>query len=383
MKDREPIVIGVLHSLSGPLATAEAPLVAAIRLAVEDINRGGGLLGRRVELRIEDMNSNASKLAPEAAQRLITEQRAVALFGCWSSGCRQVVRPVVESANHLLFYAAAHEGMEVSPNIVYTGPTPNQHVLPATDWAMGRFGRRVALVGTDSLFPRRVNAMLREFVQLRGGEVLAERYVPLDSKEVDAAVAELQALKPDLVLSTINGDGNRTFFDAIVAAGLSDLPLLSFTAAEPEMSAFGGGRLSRHFTAWSYLQSLPGAANTEFLARWRELNGLQVQASDPAVSAYLGVKLWAAAVREVGSTQIAAVNATVVQQSVSAPFGFAAMDDDTRHLWRQLRIAQVRPDGQLGEVVLLGRHIRASPWPSFRTTEHWNELLARSSGDKR
>jgi urea transport system substrate-binding protein len=375
-----PIVIGLVHALTGSLAISEQPLVAAVRLAVDEINQDGGLLGRRVELRIEDTGSDAGKTGAAAATRLIKEQHAVALFGCWSSLCRKTVRPVVEAERHLFFYPMAHEGMERSPHIIYTGPTPNQQVLPATDWAMNRFGRRIYLVGTEGLFPRRVNAMLRDFIQLGGGQVLGERYMPLASADMLELIADLKTLQPDLVLSTLSGAGNRAFFDALVAAALSDLPLLSFTAAEPEMTAYGGGRLSRHFTAWSYLQSLPGPANAGFLARLRALNGADTQASDPAVSSYVGVLLWAAAVRELGSTQTEAVNVAVLQQSVAAPHDRAALDAQTRHLWRQLRIAQVRPDGQLAEVWQLARHIRPAPWPAFRPTEHWDAIVARPGG---
>jgi urea transport system substrate-binding protein len=373
----EPIVIGLLQALTGPMATSEAALVAAVRMAVDEINERGGLLERRVELRIEDTRADPATAA-QAATRLIREHGAVALFGCWTSACRQAVRPVVEAQRHLLFYPMAYEGMERSPHIVYTGPTPNQQVLPATDWAMSGFGKRVYLVGSDGLFPRRVNAMLRDFVQTRGGRVLGERYVPLGSAGVAAVVRDLADLQPDLVLSTLSGDSNGVFFNALADAALTDLPLLSFTAAEPEMRAYGGGRLDRHFTAWAYLQSLPGAANERFLARLRRSQGESAQASDPAVSAYLAVQLWAAAVAEVNNEQTEAVNANLMQQAVAAPHGFAAIDPQTRHLWRPLRIAQVRPDGSLTEVWQTSRHIKPAPWPAFRSTEHWAEIVAQS-----
>ncbi len=375
----QPIVIGLLQALTGPMATSEGALVATVKLAVEEINQGGGLLGRRVELRIEDTRADPATAA-QAATRLIREQGAVALFGCWTSACRQAVRPIVESQRHLLFYPMAYEGMERSPHIIYTGPTPNQQVLPAADWAMSGFGRRVYLLGTDGLAPRRVNAMLREFVQIAGGQVLGERYVPLGGTDMAAAMTELVELKPDLVLNTLAGDSNRALFDALAAAALTDLPLLSFAAAEPEMRAYGGGRLDRHFTAWSYLQSLPGAANQSFLTRLRRSQGEAAQASDPAVSAYVAVRLWAAAVAEVNSAQTEAVNANLMQQAVSAPHGFAAVDPQTRHLWRPLRIAQVRPDGGLTEVWQVARHIKPAPWPAFRSTEYWAEVVARSGG---
>ncbi len=374
---RGPIVIGLLHALSGPMASSEAPLVATVKLAVEEINAGGGLLGRRVELKIEDTRSDP-RVAAAAAERLISSEHAVALFGCWSSNCRQTVRPVVETHRHLLFYPLAYEGLEQSPHIIYTGATPNQHALPAADWAMQGFGRRVYLVGTDALYPRRVNAMLRDFILLSGGKVLGERYVPLAGSDMSAVLADLQNLQPELVISTLGGSSNRAFFDALVAASLTDLPLLSLRAAEPEMTAYDGGRLDRHFTAWSYLQSQPGPANQAFLARLKRSQGEGIQACDPAVSAYIGVQLWAAAVREVGSAQTDAVNANVLQQSVSAPQGFGAVDSQSRHLWRQLRIAQVKPGGQLAEVYALPNYIKPEPWPVFRSAEHWMAVLPRS-----
>lgn len=367
-----PIVIGLLLPDGAASARGEQPLLAPVRLAVEEINRGGGLLGRRVQLRVEDTRPTAA----DAARRLIAEGGAVALFGCWTSSCHQQVRPVVEAQRHLFFYPMAHEGMERSPHIVYTGPTPNQQVLPATDWAMAGFGRRVYLVGTNDAFAHGVHAMQRDFIPLHGGQVLGERYVPADSQDVSAVVADLRRLKPDLVLSTLRGASNRAFFDGLVAAELGDLPLLSFAAIEPELRTYGGGRLDRHFTAWSYLQSLPGAANAAFLARLRALNGPDTQASDPAVAAYVSVLLWAAAVREVGNAQTEAVHANVLQQSVAAPDGFAALDAKSRRLWRQLRIAQVQPDGQLLEVWQTSRYIRPAVWPAYRSTEHWRGLMA-------
>lgn len=376
---RGPIVIGLLHALSGPMAASEAPLVATVKLAVEEINAAGGLLGRRVELKIEDTRSEP-RIAAAAAERLISDEHAVALFGCWSSSCRLAVKPIVEVHRHLLFYPLAYEGMERSPHIIYTGPTPNQQVLPASDWAMRGFGRRVYLVGTDALHARHVNAILRDFILLHGGRVLGERYVPLAGDDMNGVLADLQKLQPDLVLSTIGGSSNRAFFDALVAAGLTDLPLLSLRAAEPEMVAYDGGRLDRHFTAWSYLQSQPGPENQAFLERLRRSQGEGVQVGDPAAAAYVGVQLWAAAVREVGSAQTDAVNANLLQQSVAFPQGFGAVDSQNRHLWRQLRIAQVRPGGQLSEVYALPRYIKPAPWPAFRSTEHWMAVIPRSEG---
>lgn len=373
---RGPIVIGMLHALSGPSAKTDAPLLAAARLAVEEINAGGGLLGRLVELKVEDSRADP-RVAAAAAERLIATDHAVALFGCGSSSCRLAVKPVVEARRHLLFYPLAYEGMEQSPHIVYTGPTPNQQALPATDWAMRSFGQRVYLVGTDGVYPRHLGVVLRDFVKLGGGQVLGERYVA-PGGDFSEVAADLNRLQPDVVLSSVSGDHNRAFFDALVAAGLNRLPLLSYAAAEPEMKAFDGGRLDRHFTAWGYLQSQPGPANEAFLTRLRHSQGEGVEASDAAVASYVSVHLWAAAAREVRSPQTEAVNANVPHQTVASPQGFAALDSQTRHLWRQLRIAQVKPGGQLAEVLLMPRFIRPEPWPTFRSTEHWAQAIATS-----
>lgn len=371
--EHKPIVIGVLHSLSGTMAVSETPLVAAVQMAAAEINAAGGLLGRPVEVLVEDTRSDAA-LAAMAAERLIVEKRAVALFGCWTSACRKAVKPVVETHRHLLFYPMAYEGLEQSPHVVYLGASPNQQLLPATGWAMQSFGRRVYLVGSDYVFPRLAHVLLRDFVQLHGGQVLGERLLPLGSTDMAAVTDDLRRLKPDLVLNTINGDSNAALFGALADAGLSDLPLLSFSAAEPTMHAHGGGRLGRHFAAWSYLASLPGPGNDDFRARLRRFGGSAAEASDPVVSAHVGVQLWAAAVREVGNPQTEAVNATVGQQSVVAPHGIAIIDAQTRHLWRQLRIAQVRPDGRLDEVFASPGFIKPSPWPTYRPKAYWDAV---------
>jgi urea transport system substrate-binding protein len=371
---REPIVVGVLHALTGTMAVSEAPVVAATRLAVDEINAAGGLLGWPVLLVLEDTRSDPATAAA-AAERLISQKHAAVLAGCWTSACRKAVLPVVEDHRHLLLYPVQHDGLEQSAHVLYLGAAPNQQILPATGWALQGFGRRVYLVGSDYVFPRTANALLRDFVQLGGGQVLAERYLPLGATDMSAVLDDLRRLKPDLVLNTINGSSNQALFEALVDAGLTDLPMLSFSAAEPEMQAYGGGRLERHFVAWSYLQSLDTPQNRHFLAALHRAGNSSVATSDPAASAYAGVQLWAAAVREVGSPQTEAVNANLVQQSVVAPFGIAAVDPQTRHLWRQLRIAQVQPDGQLLEVYAQPRHIKPSPWPSYRSAEHWTSVI--------
>lgn len=372
-----PITIGLLQALSGPMAAHEAPQVAAARLAVQEINEAGGLLGRRVDLKVEDTRADP-RAAAAAADRLITSDRAVALFGCGAWGCRQAVLPVVEARGHLLFHAAATEGFESSPHIVYTGPTPNQQALPAVHWAMQRFGRRVYVLGTEGMYSRRLAVVLRDFIMLGGGQVLGERALAMGAADVGGVLADLARVRPDLVVSSVCGSGNQALFDGLVTDGLADLPLVSLCASEPEMAALQGGRMTRHFLSVAYLQSLPDAANQRFLERLRRNQGAAATSSDAGVATYAAVHLWAEAVREVGSERTDVVNATVVHQTFAAPYGFAAVDAQTRHLWRPLRIAQVQVNGQLDEVVALPRYVRPEPWPTFRSTQHWGAVLLRT-----
>ena len=370
----QPIRIGVLHSLTGTMAVSEAPLVDAVRLAVEEINAGGGLLGRPVEMLIADGRSDWAHFASEA-ERLIATEQVSALFACWTSACRKAVKPVVEEHNHLMLYPVQYEGLEQSPNILYTGAAPNQQIVPGTRWALENFGKRVYLVGSDYIFPRTANRIIRDLITAQNGAVLAERYLPLGSTDVAEVLADIQHWQPDVVLNTINGDSNAALFAALQEAGLSDLPLVSFSVAEPEMAAWGGSRLSRHFGVWSYFQSLPRAENQRFVHAFQQRFGATRLTSDPIEAAYVGVHLWAQAVRDAGTIDPPRVNSVLLRQSISAPSAIISVDATTRHLWKMLRIGQVGSNGQFKEVMTSSAPLRPEPWPFYRTHEAWLELV--------
>lgn len=369
-----PVRIGVVHSLTGTMAVSEMPLVAAVRLAVDEINAAGGLLGRPLEIVVADGKSDWGVFAAEA-ERLIVAEKVSALFACWTSACRKAVRPVVERHRHLLFYPVQYEGMEQSPNILYAGAAPNQQIVPGTRWAMQQFGARVYLVGSDYVFPRTANLIIRDLVAAAGGTVVGERYLPLGANDVAAPIADIRRLRPAVVLNTLNGDSNAALFDALVAAGLADLPLVSFSAAEPEMLAWGGQRLARHYGVWSYFQSTPGEKNRRFVAAFKAQAGTDARTSDPVEAAYAGVHLWAGAVREIGTADPARVNtATLLRQSLAGPGGIVAVEAGTRHLWKRVRIGKVRADGQFEEVYASLNPIRPAPWPSHRSRKEWQAL---------
>lgn len=375
-----PIRIGVLHSLSGTMAASERPLVDAVRLAVEEINAAGGLLGRPLEMVIADGKSDARTFAVEA-ERLIATERVSVLFACWTSACRKAVKPVVERHRHLLFYPLQHEGLEESAHIYYTGSAPNQQIVPGTSWALDTLGRRVYLVGSDYVFPRTANLIVRDLVRASHGSVVAERYRPLGDADFSAIVAELRALRPDVVLNTINGDSNGHFFRALRTAGLADIPVVSFSVAEDGLAAIGPQNFHpKHYAVWNYFQSLPNTANQRFVDAFRKRHGGDRVTSDPVEAAYVGVRLWAQAVREVGSDAAEAVNLAMAAQSLAGPSGVVAVDPRTRHLWKHVRIGRARADGQFEQVWAGVDALRPAPFPDYRSRAEWKRLIAMSPG---
>ena len=380
-----PIRIGVLHSLSGTMAASERPLVDALRLATEEINASGGLLARPLELVVADGRSDEAVFSAEA-ERLIVEEKISVLFACWTSACRKAVKPVVEKHQHLLFYPVQYEGLEQSPNIVYTGAAPNQQIIPGARWAMDTFGQRVYLAGSDAIFPRTAHRLIHDLVTASAGTVLAERYRPLGSTDWQAVAEEIKRLKPDVVLNTINGDSNAPFFRALKGAGLEHIPVLSFSIAEGELQAMGKALYHpRHYAVWGYFQSLSEPDNQRFVQAFKARFGHEQVTSDPIEASYNGLRLWANAVRELGRIEPRQVNRAIGRQSVPGPSGVVAVDAATRHLWRWVRIAHARPDGQFEAVQTSPMAVRPSPFPAYRSRAEWqaqvDDLALRPSSE--
>jgi len=375
-----PIRIGVLHSLSGTMAVSERPLVDAVRLAVEEINAAGGLLGRPVEMVVADGRSDDAVFAAEA-ERLIVSDRVSVLFACWTSACRKAVKPVVEQHRHLMFYPLQYEGLEQSPDIYYTGSAPNQQIIPGTRWALDTLGKRVYLLGSDYIFPRAANLIIRDLIKANRGTVLAERYRPLGDADFSAITAEIRALKPDVVLNTVNGDSNTHFFRALHEAGLGAIPVVSFSVDEEGLKAIGPAAFHpSHYAVWSYFQSMPGGANQRFVAAFQKRYGADRTTSDPIEAAYVGVRLWAQAVRDAGTDDPEQVNRAMLQQSTAAPSGIAAVDRGTHHLWKQVRIGKARADGQFELVWNSGETLRPDPFPDYRSQVEWQRLVTTLHG---
>jgi urea transport system substrate-binding protein len=373
------IKIGVLHSLTGTMAISEKPLVDALQLAIAEANAAGGIKGKKIEAVVADCRSDAAYCAQQA-ERLITEEKVSALFGCWTSICRKAVKTVVEKHRHLLFYPMQYEGMEMSPSIIYTGAAPNQQIIPGVSWALEKLGKRVYLAGSDYVFPRMANIIIKDLLTAQGAVLTGERYLPLGSSDMESLVADIARQQPQVILSTFNGDSNAAFFAALEKAGLSNLPLVSFSVAETGMKAWGGTRLGQHYAVWSYFQSLPGEQNRRFVAAVQARFGAERVTKDPMEASYIGLHLWVQAAREAGSAEPAKVQHTILRQTLNAPEGMVAIDPETRHLWKTPRIGKVRPDGQFDIVWDAGQAQEPAPFPSYRFRDEWLQLLQSAEG---
>ena len=366
------IKIGVLHSLTGTMALNETPLVDAVRLAVEEANQSGGLNGRQIEMVVADCRSDAAYCAQQA-EKLITQDKVQALFGCWTSACRKAVKTVVEKHHHLLFYPLQYEGLEQSPDIIYTGAAPNQQIIPMALWALQHQGKRFYLIGSDYIFPRTANLMVKDVLLAQDGQLLGERYLPLGASNMAAAVKEIAVQQPDFVLNTLNGDSNLHFFRALHEAGIgaAKVPVFSTSVAEVGLAAMGADLTTGHYAAWNYFQSLDNAENKAFIERFKQRFGRERVLNDPMEASYIGVKLWVGAARGQGSTDLELAKTTLSQQTLLAPEGIVAVDYDTRHLWKTAYIGKARADGQFEIVWQSAQPVRPAPFPFYRSREEW------------
>lgn len=373
----KPINVGVLHSESGPMAISEKSVIDATILAIEDVNERGGVLGRPLNPIIIDGSSN-EELFAQGAARLLDEEKVSVIFGCWTSASRKAVRPVIESRNGLLFYPVQYEGLEQSSNIVYLGATPNQQIIPAIDWAMSNLNAtRFLLVGSDYVFPRSANTIIRDHVEQAGGEIVGEAYISLGSRDATKLIDAARQTRPDVILSTINGDANVAFFRGLREAGIEsdEVPTVSFSIGESELRGLSSQHVVGDYAAWNYFQSIPGEDNLRFVRKFGERYHPRRVLSDPMQSAWNAVHLWANAANNAGSLQPEQVKKALGSSRFDAPEGRIQLDPDNQHVWMRTRIGRITPARFFDIVWESDSLVQPQPFPESRTKSEWEDFL--------
>ncbi len=379
----DTIKVGILHSLSGTMAISETALKNVALMTIEEINAGGGVLGRKLEPVVVDPASNWPLFA-ERARQLLAQDKVAAVFGCWTSVSRKSVLPVFKELNGLLFYPVQYEGEELEKNVFYTGAAPNQQAIPAVEYLMSEEGggaKRFVLLGTDYVYPRTTNKILRAFLKSKGvsdADIL-EDYTPFGHADYQTIIARIKQFaaegKKTAVVSTINGDSNVPFYQELGNAGLkaTDVPVVAFSVGEEELRGVDTKPLLGHLAAWNYFMSVDNPQNKAFIDKYRAWakknavpNADTVVTNDPMEATYVGLHMWKQAVEKAGSTDVDKVIAAMGGQTFKAPSGFTlTMDATNHHLHKPVLIGEVRADGQFDVVWQTQQPIRAQPWSPF------------------
>ncbi|PZV09273.1 MAG: urea ABC transporter substrate-binding protein [Leptolyngbya sp.] len=365
--DGETIKVGILHSLSGTMAISETTVVDAEMLAIKEINEAGGVLGKQIEAVTEDGASDWPTFASKA-EKLIDDDQVAVVFGCWTSASRKAVLPVFESKDHMLWYPVQYEGQECSKNIFYTGAAPNQQIEPAVDWLLENKGKDFFLVGSDYVFPRTANTIIKEQLKAKGGNTLGEDYLPLGNTEVTPIITKIKAAMPDggVIFNSLNGDSNVAFFKQLQGAGMGpDLyPVMSVSVAEEEVRQIGPEFLVGHLASWNYFQTVETPENEKWVADFKAEFGEDRVTNDPMEAAYIMVYLWKQAVEAAGSFDIAEVRAAAYGQSMAAPEGTVTMNAN-HHLSKTVRLGEVMDDGMFNIVWETDGPVDPEPWNQF------------------
>jgi urea transport system substrate-binding protein len=378
----ETIKVGILHSLSGTMAISETSLKDVALMTIEELNAQGGLLGKKIEPVVVDPASNWPLFA-EKSRQLLTKDKVAAVFGCWTSVSRKSVLPVFEELNGLLYYPVQYEGEELSKNVFYTGAAPNQQAIPAVEYLMSKEGggaTRFFLLGTDYVYPRTTNKILRAFLHSKGvaDKDIQETYTPFGHSDYQTIVAQIKAFGAGghtAVVSTINGDSNVPFYKELGNQGLkaTDIPVVAFSVGEEELRGIDTRPLVGHLAAWNYFMSLKNKENSAFISRWKayvkkkNLAGADGRVTnDPMEATYVGIHMWAQAVKKAGTTKVDAVRTAMAGQTFPAPDGFTLkMDETNHHLWKPVMIGEIQASGQFSVVWKTNETIRAQPWSPY------------------
>lgn len=362
---QDVVKVGILHSLTGTIALAEASVVDAEKLAIDEINAAGGVLGKKIVPVVEDGASDWPTFA-EKARKLLGQDKVAAVFGCYTSASRKAVLPVFEQAKGLLYYPTYYEGQEQSPNILYTAHEATQQCVQGCNWLLENRGKTFYLIGSDYIWPRVTNKIARPTIVKGGGSVLGEEYMPLGSTSFGSTINKIKAVKPDIILSTIVGGSNVAFYKQLKAAGVNmkKTTVMAFAVSEEEVSGIGNENVQDVLTCMSYLQSLDNPANKKFVAAFKAKYGQKRVTGDTLACAYTAVYLWKMAVEKAKSFDVDKVIAASANLEFTGPEGLVRFHGSNHHLWKQARIGAFGADGQVN-MIYESPLIEPNPFPTI------------------
>ncbi|HVK30466.1 MAG TPA: urea ABC transporter substrate-binding protein [Nocardioides sp.] len=358
----DTIKLGFLNSTSGAMAISEQTVRDSLVMALEEINADGGILGKKIEPVVEDGASDPAVFA-EKIEKLLTGDCVAAVFGGWTSASRKAMLPVVEADNGLLFYPVQYEGLEASKNIYYTGATTNQQIIPAMDFLKSEGVKTLFLAGSDYVFPRTANKIIKQYAKELGIEIVGEEYVPLDDDDWTTQVAKIVDAKPDFVFNTINGSSNVGFIKAYYEQGLSPetSPIISVSIAEEEAPAMGKD-VTGQYAAWNYFQSVESPTNEAFIKAFKAKYGEDRPTSDPMEAAYTSLYLYKALVEKADSFAVDDINAAADGVTFDAPEGTVTIDGDNHHIAKTGLIGRINSDNQFDVVWSSDEPIEPDPF---------------------
>ena len=371
------IKIGFVNSLSGTMAISETTVNKSLHMAADEINAAGGVLGKQLEVVDQDGKSEPAVFA-EKARSLIEKECVAAVFGGWTSSSRKAMLPVFEADNALLFYPLQYEGMESSPNIFYSGAAPNQQIVPALDYLKEQGHKKIFLVGSDYVFPQTANRVVNAYAEGNGMEVVGEEYTPMGSTDFTTIVNKLKFSGADAVVNTLNGDSNVAFFKEYKASGLTadQVPVISMSIAEEEVSAIGLSNVEGQLTAWNYYQTLDSAENKKFVKDFKAKWGQNKPTSDPMESAYTSLYLWKGMVEKAGSFDVDKVKAAADGVTFDAPEGEVKVDGENHHIYKTSYIGKIESDSLIHTVWQSDGPIAPDP---YLKTYSWAKSLSASA----
>lgn len=366
VSDKE-VTVGILHSVTGTMAISETGSVQAEKLAIEQINAMGGVLGRKIKYIQEDGASDWPTFA-EKSKKLLVNDNVAAVFGCWTSASRKAVLPVFEQYNGMLYYPTFYEGLEQSPNVIYTGQEATQQILAGIDWVVKeKEAKKFFLLGSDYIWPRTSNKIARKHIEKLGLKVVGEEYYPLGHTQFNSVINKIKLKKPDVIYAIVVGGSNVAFYKQLKAAGIDltkEKPvLLTISVTEDEIRGIGGENIEGAYAAMKYFQSLDNPNNAAFVKAFKDMWGDDIVIGDVTQAAYLGPWLWKAAVEKAGSFDIDKVRAASPGiELTSAPEGYVRIHKN-HHLWSKTRVGLAKKDGQYQVVYETQELMEPDPFP--------------------